>query len=469
MPVLEASRTTKAANVDFPRKMQPLFRPKRYKILKSGRGCAKSWSIARALLLTAAKKTLRILCTREYQTSITESVHQLLSQQIEALGLSSLYEITQKVVRCKRTGSVFIFAGIKTDPKKIKSTEGIDICWVEEAEKVSEESWKFLIPTIRKEASEIWVSFNPDQEDDPTSKRFITNLPPDSIVIELTQADNPWFPETLRKEMEYDFRVDPEAAAHVWGGQFRKASNAQIFGPKKYPDGTSKPCYVVEAFSPFQKANDGTTDVLKVGWSGPYFGADWGFSPDPVTLIKCWKDRSKVYIEYEAYAVGVEVNEIPTLYRSIPQSENHVIRADNARPELIAYVSQCCTVCGVHTDQHRDDDKHRFHPYTVIAADKWPGSVEDGITWLRGNEQIVIHPRCTHTIEEARLYRRKTDKITNDVLPIILDKHNHCWDAIRYGFQPMISTPESEQVLSVGDEVNINSDLDEFDFYNSTL
>lgn len=451
-------------NVDFPRKMQPLFRPKRYKILKSGRGCAKSWSIARALLLMAAKKPIRILCTREYQTSITESVHQLLSQQIEALGLSSIYEITQKLIRCQRTGSAFIFAGIKTDPKKIKSTEGIDICWIEEAEKVSEESWKFLIPTIRKDGSEIWVSFNPDQEDDPTSKRFISKLPPNSIVIDLTQADNPWFPDTLKVEMEYDYSVDPEAAAHVWGGQFRKGSNAQIFGPRKFPDGSSVPMYVVQEFSPYEIARDGQTLVLKTGWSGPYFGGDWGFNPDPVTLTKCWLDATKVYIEYEAYGVSVELPQIPAMYAAIPGAKEHVIRADNARPETISYVANCCVHCGVHADFHQDAQDHGFQGYGVVAVEKWPGSVEDGIAWLRGHEQIVIHPRCKHTAEEARLYKKKVDPISNDILPIIVDKHNHCWDAIRYAFQPMICAPEQERVVTFEEDIHISSALDEWDF-----
>lgn len=446
--------------------MQFLFRPKRYKVLHGGRGSAKSWSVARALILLAAGKKLRILCAREIQKSITESVHRLLKEQIEALGVESIFEIQKTVIRCTRTGSEFIFEGVKTDPNKIKSTEGVDICWVEEAEKVSEESWKILIPTIRKEGSEIWVVFNPDQETDPSAKRFIANPPPDSEIVPVNWMDNPWFPETLRKEMEYDYRVDPEAAAHVWGGQFRKGSNAQIFGPKKFLDGTTLPTYIVEDFSPFMKANDGKTDIVKPGWTGPYFGADWGFSPDPATLLKCWLDLTKVYIEHEAYAVAVEVNELPALYRQVPGSENHVIRADNSRPELISYMSQCCSACGIHREVHRDaerDDKHHFSPFAVIPAAKWAGSVEDGIGWLRGHEQIVIHPRCTHTIQEARLYRRKTNPLTGDILPIILDQHNHCWDAIRYGFEPLIQTPELEETVVHEEQVSITPELDAFE------
>jgi phage terminase large subunit len=449
-------------NVDFPRKMQPLFRPKRYKIIPGGRGGAKSWSIARALLLICAKKKTRVLCGRETQVSITESVHKLLKDQIDALGLKSIYDVQKTVIRCRRTGSDFIFVGIKNDPDKLKSTEGVDICWVEEAHKVSEESWKILIPTIRKDGSEIWISFNPDQETDPTSKRFLLNPPIDSVTIEANWQDNPWFPETLRKEKDYDYRVDPESAAHVWGGKFRKGSQAQIFGPRKYPDGTTQPVYVVEEFTPFIKAQDGKTDILKPGWTGPYFGGDWGFSPDPITLVKCWLDRTKVYVEREAYAVAIEVPEIAALYASIPGANDHVIRADNARPELISYMANVCSVCGVHADAHQNQ-KHSFVPYNIIPAEKWPGSVEDGIGWLRGHEQIVIHPRCLHTEEEARLYRKKTDPITGDVLPIIIDKHNHCWDSIRYAFQPMIKTPESEDTMVYEEQISISPELDEFD------
>src|SRR5262249_46009631 len=156
--------------------------------------------------------------------------------------------------------------------------------------KVSEESWKILKNTIRREGSEIWVDFNPDLETDPTAKRFLLNPPPDCVLIGLNWQDNPWLPETLRKEKDYDYRVDPESAANIWGGQFRKASAAQIFAGK----------YIVEEFDPFLHA-EGRPDVLRPDWTGPYFGADWGFSSDPTTLIKCWRDQTKLYIEYEAY------------------------------------------------------------------------------------------------------------------------------------------------------------------------
>jgi phage terminase large subunit len=411
--------------------MQFLFRPKRYKVLYGGRGSAKSWSVARALLYLATKKKLRILCARETQTSITESVHRLLRDQIEAMGLSKLFDIQRALIRC-RNGSEFTFVGIKTDPAKLKSTEGVDICWVEEAEKVSEQSWAILIPTIRKAGSEIWITFNPDQETDPTAKRFLLNPPPDAKVVAVSWANNPWLPAELRKEKDYLYRVDPEAAAHIWGGQFRKGSQAQIFRGR----------YVVEEFEAEETGPDGRM-YPKLGFTGPYFGADWGFSSDPDTLVKLWRDQTKLYVEYEAYGVGIQLNEIPQLWDTIPGAREHIIRADNSRPETIYHVASL--------------------GFNVMPADKWPGSVEDGITWLKHHEQIVIHPRCKRTEEEARLYRYKTDPVTGDVLPIILDKHNHCWDAIRYAMQPAIRVPEQEEIYVHEEPVSISPDLDQFE------
>lgn len=215
--------------VDFPPKLSFLFKPSRYKVAYGGRGGAKSWGYARALLLLGAQRKLRILCAREFQNSIQESVHRLLSEQVDALGLSGHYEVLQSVIRGKN-GSTFIFAGLKTDPTKIKSAEGIDICWVEEAEKVSDQSWDILIPTIRKPDSEIWVSFNPHLMTDATYKRFISNPPPDSTVVEISWKDNPWFPVELERERLHLKAVDNEAYLHIWEGQCLQVGDNQLIG-----------------------------------------------------------------------------------------------------------------------------------------------------------------------------------------------------------------------------------------------
>ena len=215
-------------NADFPQLLECLFQPKRYKVLWGGRGAGRSWGVARALLLLGTQKAIRVLCVRELQNSISESVHKLLSDQIEAMGLSNFYEI--QVARIiGKNGTSFAFDGIKNNTNKIKSYEGIDYCWVEEANKVSRASWGTLIPTIRKETSEIWLTFNPELDTDYTYTRFVKNSDlqrvngnvsesHDSIVVKMTWKDNPWFPEVLKTEMEGDRKRDYDYFLNVWEG-----------------------------------------------------------------------------------------------------------------------------------------------------------------------------------------------------------------------------------------------------------
>lgn len=383
-------------DLDFPEKLQPLFVPKRYKVFHGGRGGAKSWGVARALILIAASSKVRILCAREVQNTIKDSVHKLLRDQIEAMGLLPWFTITDTAIR-SAAGSEFIFKGLRYDVQGVKSTEGIDICWVEEAQTVSQNSWDVLIPTIRKPGSEIWITFNPDQDTDPTYQQFVAQPNDDAIVVEINYTDNPWLPDVLRNEAERCQRNDPEAYAHIWLGKCRKNSKAQILRDK----------YCIE---PFEPAED---------WDGPYYGADWGFSNDPTALVKLWIHNRKLYVEHEAYKSEVELDELPAFFRQVPGSERHTIRADCSRPETISHMQ-----------------RHGFGG--VIGAEKWPGSVEDGVAFLRGFDQIVIHPRCVHTAEEARLYSYKVDRLTGDVLTAIVDKWNHAIDAIRYALQPLI-------------------------------
>ena len=220
-----AQAVTKA---EFPVKLQPLFKKARYKILYGGRGGAKSWGIARALLLMAAKSPLRILCAREFQASIKDSVHKLFCDQIDALGLLPFYEITQTSIR-GANGSEFAFIGLKNNPTNIKSFEGVDICWVEEGQTVSRLSWNILIPTIRKSGSEIWISFNPDLETDETYQRFVVKPPRDAVIIKINWSDNPWFPDTLRIEKDALKDRDPKAYANVWEGMCRRTVDGAIF------------------------------------------------------------------------------------------------------------------------------------------------------------------------------------------------------------------------------------------------
>lgn len=212
----------------LPAALEPLFTPNRYKITYGGRGGSKSWSIARALLIMGAQRPLRVLCAREFQSSIADSVHKLLSDQVFDLGLGKYYT-TEKATIYHVNGTEFRFAGIKTNIGAIKSFEGIDICWVEEAANVSHASWMTLIPTIRKDGSEIWISFNPELESDETYQRFVVNPPPGAIVIKIGWQDNPWFPETLRLEKDDLAARSIDDYLHIYGGECKHALDGAVF------------------------------------------------------------------------------------------------------------------------------------------------------------------------------------------------------------------------------------------------
>lgn len=385
-------------NVEFAPAFAGLFKPYRYKNFYGGRGSGKSVNFAKALTVMAYSRPKRVLCAREVQNTIRDSVHKLITDQINSMGLHPWFRITENSIRSS-VGSEFIFKGLKYDPQGIKSTEGIDICWVEEAQTVSEESWSILIPTIRKSGSEIWLSWNPTDEDAPTYRRFVTAPPPDCCSAEVNYFDNPWFPEVLRKEMEYLKETDYSAYEHVWLGKPLTISDAVIFAGK----------YRVEAFP----------DDLWEKADRLFFGADFGFAKDPSTLVRSFILDDCLYIEYEAYGVGVEITELPQLYDAVPGARKWPIKADSARPETISYL-------------------HKEHGFNISAADKWQGSIEDGIAHLKGFRQIIIHDRCKHMAEEARLYRYKIDKRTNEILPVIEDKSNHLWDALRYSLDGYI-------------------------------
>lgn len=214
---------------EFPEKLQFLFQPARYKIAYGGRGGAKSWGFARALLIIGVHKSIRVLCAREIQKSIQESVHQLLRDQIVAMGLEGHYEVLQTEIRSRHNGTLFLFAGLKHNIGNIKSKEGLDIVWVEEAQTVSKASWETLIPTIRGDGSEIWVSFNPELDTDETYKRFVLDPPSGAVVVKIDWRDNPWFPEVLNAE-RLDLQArDPDAYQNVWEGHTRQFLDGSIY------------------------------------------------------------------------------------------------------------------------------------------------------------------------------------------------------------------------------------------------
>lgn len=361
-----------------------------------GRGSGKSWSIARALIAISYTRKVRILCVREYQSSIADSVLRLLADQIEDLGLSAWFDVQARTIICKLTDSEFIFKGLKRNVQEVKSTEKIGLCWVEEAQSVSAESWQVLIPTVlRGSDSELWISFNPYAIDDPTYARFVVSTPPNAVVVKTSWRDNPAFPAKLDTERRYMMATDLDAYSWVWEGDVKEISDAIVFKGKAS----------VEAFETPIDARF-------------FHGADWGFSVDPTVLIRCFITDDVLYIDYEAYAHGVELDAIPQLFDQIPTARDWPILADCSRPETISFV--------------------RRSGFAISGAEKWNGSVEDGIEHLRGFRKIVVHERCPRTAEEMRLYSYKVDPRNQQVLPVVVDKFNHTVDSIRYSIDGYI-------------------------------
>lgn len=364
-------------------------RPVRYRAAHGGRGSAKSHSFAQALVLKAAQEPLRIGCFREIQKSIRDSVKRLLDDKIKASGLESAFLSTDTEIR-GRNGSLFIFGGLRTNPDAVKSTEGIDIAAVFEANRVSQRSWDLLIPTVRKPGSEIWAEWNPESEADPVDAMFRgpDGAPPGSIVRQVNWTDNPFFPEVLKQELEWDRKRDPDKYAHIWMGEYLRNSETRVFKN-----------WTVEEF----ERPSGTVFRL---------GADWGFSVDPSVLVRCSIEGNRLYVDHEAHAIGCEIVNLPELFMSVPEAEKWPITADSARPETISHMQ-----------------KNGFPK--IRAAVKGAKSLEEGVEFLKSFD-IVVHPRCKHLIDELTLYSYKMDPLTGQVLPILADKDNHLIDALRY-------------------------------------
>jgi phage terminase large subunit len=391
------------ARVEVPPKLIPVFSPPRgsvrYRGAYGGRGSAKSFTFAKMAAVWGYAEPLRILCTREIQNSIKESFHAELKAAIASEPwLAAHYDVGVDYLRGVN-GTEFLFKGLRHSMGGIRSMAKIDLAIVEEAEDVPEESWRQLLPTIRSPNSEIWAIWNPRMDGSPVDNRFLKEPPSNAVVVQMNHTDNPWLPDVLRQEMEDDRqRLDPNTFAHVWEGAYLTNSDAQILSGK----------WRVERFEP---GDD---------WDGPYHGLDFGFANDPTTANRLWIDGDRLMIEREAHRTGLELDDTAAFVESaIPGISEYPIRADSARPESISYLK-----------------RHGLPRITGVK--KWQGSVEDGIQHLRSYREIVIHPRCEHTIQEARLYSYKVDRHTGDVLPQPVDANNHHWDDIRYGLQPLI-------------------------------
>ena len=392
--------------IELPKKLQPLITTtSRYNVIYGGRGSAKSESVARALIISAMQGYQRILCCREFQSSIRESVHALLKNVINEHELQAYFEVTYVSIKCVVTGSEFVFAGLaEHSVDSIKSLFGFTIVWVEEAQRLSRRSMDLLLPTIRAKDSKFYFTFNPELETDPVYKRFVGSPDPqdDALVIEMNWWDNPWFPEVLRIEMEACKRRSLEDYLHIWAGKTRTFTKASILGH----------LVRVEAFEPQPE------------WTS-YYGIDWGFAADPTVCGRVFVQNKKLYIRNEFYGHGVEIDEYATAFRSVPGADRHELWADNSRPECISYLN----------NPHNYEDRK---PLIVKAAPKWSGSVEDGIAWLRSLDAIVIHPDCKNAIFEVPRYSWKVDKLTGDILPVPASGWDHVSDSCRYACNKFI-------------------------------
>jgi len=382
----------RAIDIPLPEVFEPLLAPSRYKGIYGGRGGAKSHFFADQLIDESLRHPgLRCVCVREYQVSLEQSVKRLLEDKITAYGLGREFRVMNSCIETPGDG-IIIFQGMQSHTaESIKSLEGYDRAWVEEAQNLSQRSLDLLRPTIREEGSELWFSWNPRLATDPVDNLLRHNPPADALVVRSSYRDNPFFPEVLRKEMEWDRGRDPEKYAHVWLGEYERHSESRVFKNWK-----------VEEF-------ETQSDAMFL------YGADWGYSIDPSTLVRCYVVGRKLFIDHEAYRVGVEIDHLPQLFDQVPGCRDWTITADSARPETISYLQ-----------------RHGFPK--MVAAVKGKDSVKEGVIFLQ-NFDIIIHPRCVHTIDEFTMYSFKVDKMTGLVTPVLEDKKNHVIDPVRYAVE----------------------------------
>ena len=377
--------------LDTPRWMLPMLQPARYKGAWGGRGSGKSHGVAEMVIEAhVMDQKRRTVCVREVQKSLNQSVKRLLETKIQSMNAGAYFDVQESCIKSVNGDGIILFQGMQNHTAdSIKSLEGMDCAWVEEAQSMSQRSLDLLRPTIRKPGSELWFTWNPGESTDPVDVLLRgENPPPNAVVIPVNFVDNPWFPDVLREEMEYDKRRDPDKYAHVWLGEYVRNSEARVFKN-----------WSIEEF----EAPSGAVFRL---------GADWGFSVDPTTLIRCHIDGRRLYIDHEAYMVGCEITDTPALFMTVPEAEKWPITADSARPETISHMR-----------------KNGFPK--IMPAVKGPKSLEEGVEWLKSFD-IIVHPRCIHTIDELTLYSYKTDPLTGKVLPVLEDKKNHVIDALRY-------------------------------------
>ncbi len=371
------------------RAFQPLLKPARYKGAHGGRGSGKSHFFGELWLEESITDKLDFVCVRETLKALEFSVKKLLEMKIEFYNAGAYFSVQDRRI-VSNSGGTTIFEGMQNHTAdSIKSLEGFDRAWFEEAQNASDKSLTLLRPTIRKPGSQLWFGWNPMHATDPIDALLRgKELPPDSTVIEVNYMDNPWLPEELRAEMEYDKRRDPDKYAHVWLGRYQLNSEARVFRNWRVEEFEVQPDWILRQ------------------------GADWGFSIDPSVLVQCAIVGRTLYVPHEAYMVGCDIDFLPDLFRTVPQAERWATIADSARPETISYMQ-----------------RHGFPK--MLAAIKGAKSLEEGVEFLKTFD-VVVHPRCVHTIDELTSYSYEIDPLTGLVLPKLADKDNHVIDALRY-------------------------------------
>jgi len=405
--VLNTTLLTPATlKIATPRVFLPLLAPKRFKGARGGRGSGKSHFFAELLVVDSIRQHVRAACLREVQNSIKDSVKQLIEDKINKLGQERAFKITDTEIRGPND-SLFIFRGLQNHTaNSIKSLEGFNRAFVDEAQTISQRSLDILTPTFRS-GSELGFAWNPTNPKDPIDRFFLENADdPDFVSVRANYSDNPWFPAELRRDMERDKRRDPEKYAHVWLGEYQSTSEARVFRNWTIQE--------------FESPSDARF----------YYGADWGFSVDPTVLVRCWIKDRKLFVDFEAWQVNCEIDKTPALFDKVQGSRRWPITADSSNPQSISYMA-----------------RHGFP--NIKPSVKGPGSVEEGVEFLKGYD-IVVHPRCKHVIDELTLYSYEVDKQTGDVLPKLADKKNHTIDSLRYAVEGVRRAPSQTLIGTHG-------------------
>lgn len=399
---------TRARIEELPKITRNFARPARTRVFKGGRGSGKT----RALALRSALRVYQLaemgvegvfLASREHLNSLDESSMEEIKTAIRSVDwLHDYFDIGEKYIRTRNRRISYAFAGLRHNLDSLKSKARIVGNWTDEAENVSEVAWRKLLPTIRYEGdgwmAENWISYNPESSESATHKRFVVNPANDCIVTTVNWSDNPWFPEILNQQRLEDQRLRPEVYDHIWEGAFLTLTDAQVFGGK----------YDIQDFEP------------QWNWDGPYQGGDFGFSQDPAAAVRVYIHDRKLWIRNEAGRTKLELDDYaPFICERIPGFEKHVTRWDSAQPGMISHIKR--------------HGLPRSEPVT-----KWSGSVEDGVAFMKSFDRIIIHPDCTETAREFRLYSHKVDRLSGDIRTDIVDANNHYIDAIRYAINPMV-------------------------------